>query len=60
MIEVHPKLVLDYPNIPLDLKHDLENHCAGYGDPVSFYVEKLTEGIAMLGAAFFPKPILPI
>jgi len=58
MIEVHPKLVLDYPNIPLDLKHDLENHCAGYRDPVSFYVEKLTEGIAMLGAAFFPKPVI--
>jgi pyruvate,water dikinase len=58
MIGVHPKLVLDYPNIPLDLKHDLENHCAGYRDPVSFYVEKLTEGIAMLGAAFFPKPVI--
>ncbi len=58
MIRVHPKLVLDYPNIPLDLKHDLENHCAGYRDPVSFYVEKLTEGIAMLGAAFFPKPVI--
>jgi len=58
MIGVHPKLVLDYPNIPLDLKHDLENHCAGYRDPVSFYVEKLTEGVAMLGAAFFPKPVI--
>ena len=58
MIGVHPKLVLDYPNIPLDLKHDLENRCAGYRDPVSFYVEKLTEGIAMLGAAFFPKPVI--
>ncbi len=58
MIGIHPKLVLDYPNIPLDLKHDLENRCAGYRDPVSFYVEKLTEGIAMLGAAFFPKPVI--
>ena len=58
MIGVHPKIVLDYPNIPVDLKRDIENHCAGYCDPVSFYVGKLTEGIAMLGAAFFPKPVI--
>ncbi len=58
MIGIHPKLALDYPNIPVDLKRDVENHCAGYRDPVSFYVEKLTEGIAMLGAAFFPKPVI--
>ena len=58
MIGVHPKIVLDYPNISSNLKLDLENHCAGYGNPVSFYVEKLTEGIAMLGAAFFPKPVI--
>ena len=58
MIRVHPKAVLEYPNIPEDLKRDVENHCAGYDDPVNFYVEKLTEGIAMLGAAFFPKPVI--
>ena len=58
MIRVHPKLVLEYPNIPENLKREVENHCAGYDDPVSFYVEKLTEGIAMLGAAFFPKPVI--
>lgn len=58
MIGVHPKIVLDYPNISSSLKLDLENHCAGYGNPVSFYVEKLTEGVAMLGAAFFPKPVI--
>jgi pyruvate,water dikinase len=58
MIRVHPKTVLEYPNIPEDLKRDVENHCTGYHDPVNFYVEKLTEGIAMLGAAFFPKPVI--
>lgn len=58
MIRVHPKTVLEYPNIPEDLKRDVENYCAGYDDPVNFYVEKLTEGIAMLGAAFFPKPVI--
>ncbi len=55
MIGIHPKAVLDYPDIPPDLKKEVENQCAGYRDPVSFYVEKLTEGIATLGAAFFSQ-----
>lgn len=58
MIGIHPKAVLDYPDIPADLQRALEKQSAGYRDPVSFYVEKLTEGIATLGAAFFPKPVI--
>ncbi len=58
MIGVHPKAVLQYPDLPADLKQQVENRSAGYPDPVGFYVEKLTEGIAMLGAAFFPKPVI--
>lgn len=58
MIGVHPKAVLDYPDIPPDLKKEVESQCAGYLDPVSFYVGKLTEGIATLAAAFFPKPVI--
>ncbi len=41
-----------------DLKQAVEEHSAGYADPVTFYVEKLTEGVATLGAAFWPKPVI--
>jgi len=58
MIGVHPKAILAYPDLPLDLKQAVEQHCAGYPDPVSFYVEKLVEGISTLAAAFFPKPVI--
>jgi pyruvate, water dikinase len=58
MIGIHPKAVLHYPDLPRDLKQQVESQSAGYPDPVSFYVEKLTEGVAMLGAAFFPKPVI--
>ncbi|SDA20243.1 phosphoenolpyruvate synthase [Nitrosospira sp. Nsp18] len=58
MIGIHPKAVLHYPDLPQDLKQQVESQSAGYPDPVSFYVEKLTEGVAMLGAAFFPKPVI--
>jgi pyruvate,water dikinase len=58
MIGIHPRVVLDYPNLPSDLKSRIEKQSSGYLSPVDFYVEKLTEGIATLGAAFFPKPVI--
>ena len=58
MIGVHPKAVLDYPNIATELRQAVEDHAAGYPDPVTFYVEKLVEGVATLGAAFYPKPVI--
>ena len=58
MIGVHPKAVLAYPDLSADLKRSVEEHSAGYNDPVSFYVNKLAEGVATLGAAFWPKPVI--
>ena len=58
MIGVHPKAVLAYPDLPPAIKVAVEQHAAGYADPVSFYVEKLVEGVATLGAAFSPKPVI--
>ncbi|SOD41164.1 phosphoenolpyruvate synthase [Nitrosovibrio sp. Nv4] len=58
MIGIHPKAALQYSNLSADLKQQVESQSAGYPDPVSFYVEKLTEGIATLCAAFFPKPVI--
>ena len=58
MIGIHPRAVLDYPNLSSDLKSRIEKQSSGYLSPVDFYVEKLTEGIATLGAAFFPKPVI--
>ncbi len=58
MIGVHPKAVLAYPDLSADLKVAVEERSAGYPDPVTFYVEKLVEGVATLGAAFWPKPVI--
>ncbi len=58
MIGVHPKAVLAYPDLPADLKLAVETHSAGYSDPVTFYIEKMVEGVATLGAAFWPKPVI--
>ncbi|MCB6185203.1 phosphoenolpyruvate synthase [Leeia sp. TBRC 13508] len=58
MIGVHPKALLAYPNLPWDLKAQVEERIAGYPSAVDFYVEKLVEGIASIGAAFAPKKVI--
>ena len=58
MIGVHPKAALEYPDLPADLKREVEHAARGYRDPRSFFVEKMTEGIATIAAAFWPKPVI--
>jgi pyruvate, water dikinase len=58
MIGVHPKALLNFDSLPSSLQDEVRTRTAGYPDPVSFYVEKLVEGIATLGAAFTPKPVI--
>ena len=57
-INVHPKAVLDYPNVDSDLKKAVESAARGYASPRAFFVEKLAEGVATIGAAFYPKPVI--
>jgi len=57
-IGVHPKAILDYPNIDTDLKKAVESVARGHASPRAFYVEKLAEGIATIAAAFWPKPVI--
>ncbi|EJM67530.1 phosphoenolpyruvate synthase [Pseudomonas sp. GM49] len=58
MIGVHPKALLNYDGLPLDIKESVDKRIAGYNDPVGFYVEKLVEGISTLAAAFWPKKVI--
>jgi pyruvate,water dikinase len=57
-IGVHPKAILEYPNIAADLKKAVESVARGHASPRAFYVDKLAEGIATIGAAFWPKPVI--
>ncbi|WP_210545770.1 phosphoenolpyruvate synthase [Rhodoferax sp. PAMC 29310] len=57
-IGVHPKAILDYPNIDADLKKAVESVARGHASPRGFYVDRVAEGIATIGAAFWPKPVI--
>lgn len=58
MIGVHPKALLNFEQQPAELQHIIRGMMAGYADPVEFYISKLTEGIATLAAAFWPKRVI--
>ena len=58
MIGVHPQALLDFDNLPDDLRAEIRLQHAGYADPVEFYIEKLTEGIGTIAAAFAPEPVI--
>jgi pyruvate,water dikinase len=57
-IGVHPKAILDYPNIDADLKKAVESVARGHASPKAFYIDKVTEGVACIAAAFWPKPVI--
>jgi pyruvate, water dikinase len=58
MIGVHPRALLDFDNLQPELKDTIRRQMSGYSDPVGFYVEKLSEGIAQIAAAFAPEPVI--
>ena len=57
-IGVHPRAILEYPNIDADLKKAVESVARGHASPKAFYIDKLAEGIATIAAAFWPKKVI--
>ncbi|MFZ1536502.1 MAG: phosphoenolpyruvate synthase [Chromatiaceae bacterium] len=58
MIGIHPKALLEYDQLPPDLQARIAPRIAAYSSPREFFVTKLTEGIATLGAAFAPHTVI--
>lgn len=57
-IGVHPKLVLDYPNISGEMRDVVERLSAGYANPREFFISKLAEGVATIACAFYPRKVI--
>ncbi len=58
LIGIHPRALLDYDAQPESVRTEIDRRIAGYADPVSFYVDKLAEGIATIAAPFGPNPVI--
>jgi pyruvate,water dikinase len=57
-IGVHPKALLEYAKQDAETKARIDTRIAGYKDPVSFYVDRLGEGISTIAASVYPKPVI--
>ena len=58
IIGIHPKAILDIDRLPASKREEIERRARGYADPVSFFTDKLVEGVATIAAAFWPKPVI--
>jgi pyruvate,water dikinase len=58
MIGIHPQALLEFDQLPEELKNEITPRVAAYGDPVEFYISKIAEGVSTLAAAFAPNPVI--
>jgi len=58
MIGVHPKALLEFESLDNETRALVEQKMGGYADPVTYYVNRLAEGIATIAAAFTPSPVI--
>jgi len=58
VIGVHPKAILDVDRLAPSLRDEIHRRARGYANAEAFFVDKLAEGIATLGAAFWPRPVI--
>lgn len=57
-IKIHPMALLSYSKLDKKTKAQINKLTAGYNDRTQFYIDKLAEGIAKIGAAFYPKDVI--
>lgn len=58
-IKVHPLALVNYESLPEGpVKQQIDAITAGYSDKPQFFVDKLAQGVGLIAAAFFPKPVI--
>ena len=57
-IGVHPLALINYRSLSPKLKRAVDKKTRGWSSRAKFYVDNLAYGIARIGAAFFPKPVI--
>jgi pyruvate,water dikinase len=57
-IGIHPNALINYSKLPASLKVKIDKKTSGWKDKKQFYIDNLSYGIARIGAAFHPKPVI--
>jgi len=58
MIGIHPRALIEFDCMHASLQEEIRQRISGYGSPTEYFIEKLTEGIATLAAAFAPEKVI--
>ena len=58
MVGVHPKALLDFDNLDVELKSTVARQIAGYASPADYFVEKVVEGVSTIAASFAPETVI--
>ena len=58
MIGIHPKALLEFDQLPANLKETINKRISCYDSPKDYYVKRLVEGISTIAAAFSPKSVI--
>jgi len=57
-IGIHPQALINFGKLDKKLREEIENKTHGWKNKIKFYVDNLAFGIAEIGAAFYPKPVI--
>ena len=58
MVGIHPQALLQLNRVPADIRAEIDERIAAYGDPREYFVKRVVEGIASIAAAFHPQPVI--
>ena len=58
MIGIHPRVLLEFEQMDNALQQEIIQRTAGYSSHVDYFIDRLTEGISMLAAAFAPETVI--
>lgn len=58
MIGIHPRAILEYDQLPAELKQKIKAKSSCYNSAIEYYIERIKEGVSTIAAAFYPKPVI--
>ena len=58
MVGIHPQALLQLNRVPADVRADIEERIAAYGDPREYFIKRVVEGISSIAAAFYPNTVI--
>jgi len=57
-VGIHPRALLERDTLPDDLRAIVDTRTAPYGSPSDYFIQRVSEGVSMIAAAFAPEPVI--